>query len=184
MSRRVTCLTAIAGLALASATVANAQDVDEDDTITFAAVLTGAQEVTPPDAPTTPSPGVLTDMVGTIIVNFDPGLSEMRFTLAVQNGRAITMAHLHCGRAGQNGPVVVTLFPPNEQGVDVNGTLAEGVASNAEVEAGAAPCEGLVGRPVNNIASIAQAAAEGRIYANVHTVQNPAGEVRGQLILR
>jgi hypothetical protein len=77
---------------------------------------------------------------------------------------------------------VVFLSAFNAQGQDVNGVLAYGTRRNENIEPGAAACEALIGRPVNNIASLAAAAFDGLIYANVHTLQNPAGEVRGQLI--
>ena len=115
-------------------------------------------------------------------MTFAPDLSEFTFSLTVQNGGWVTQAHLHCGRPGENGAVVVFLSGFNPEGADVNGLLAEGTRTNAEIEAGASDCETLIGRPVRNIASLAAAAAEGLIYANVHTVANPPGEVRGQLI--
>src|SRR5690606_16760941 len=83
---------------------------------------------------------------------------------------------------GQNGPVVVFLSPLNAEGQDVNGLLAEGTRTNEHIEADAEACEALIGRPVRNIASLTGAAFDGLIYANVHTLANPAGEVRGQLI--
>lgn len=160
---------------------ANAQD---EDVVTFDlnARLSGAQEVTPPDAPTTPSPGVTTQATGDVQVRVAEDLSSFAFVLNVNNGTGVTQAHLHCGRPGQNGPVIVFLAPLNEQGEDVNGMLAEGTRTNENIETGAEACEALIGRPVRNVASLTAAAFEGLIYANVHTLTNPAGEVRGQLI--
>jgi hypothetical protein len=105
------------------------------------------------------------------------------FQLSVQNGVGVTRAHLHCGLPGQNGPIVVTLSPTNEQGADVSGLLAEGTRTNVDIEATAARCEDRIGQPVRNIASLAAAAVLGLIYVNVHTVANPAGEIRGQVII-
>jgi hypothetical protein len=45
----------------------------------------------------------------------------------------------------------------------------------------AADCLTAIDRPVNNIASLFLAMRDGLIYANVHTLTNPAGEVRSQL---
>jgi hypothetical protein len=154
------------------------------DVVTFdlSARLNGAQEVTPPDAPTTPSPGVTTKITGDVLIRVAEDLSSLAFVLNVNNGTGVTQAHLHCGRPGQNGPVVVFLSPLNAEGQDVNGLLAEGTRTNEHIEAGAEACEELIGRPVRNVASLTAAAFDGLIYANVHTVANPEGEVRGQLI--
>jgi len=67
------------------------------------------------------------------------------------------------------------------QGRDVNGVLAQGTRRKEHIEPAAA-CEELIGRPVRNIASLTAAPFEGLIYANVHTIDNPAGEVRAQLV--
>jgi hypothetical protein len=155
---------------------------DERGTFDFTGHLSGEQEVTPPSAPSTPSLGVSTDTSGTILVRVSKDLSSLQFRLVVRNGADVTQAHLHCGRAGQNGPVVVFLAPLTEQGRDVDGLLAQGTRRNEDIEPGAEACEALIGRPVRNIASLAAAAFEGLVYANVHTTNNPAGEVRAQLI--
>jgi hypothetical protein len=156
---------------------------DNSNTFNFGATLSGAQEPVPPDAPATPSAGVSTQMTGTLEVSVVPDLSSLTFRLVVQNGVGITASHLHCGHPGENGPVVLPLSPPNAAGQDVNGVLAEATLRSEAIDPGASACEELIGRPVRNIASLAAAAALGLIYANVHTVANPAGEIRGQLIV-
>lgn len=183
MDGRCTYLAGAAALLLASSTIAAQENAGRDDEgFGFQAFLSGAQEVVPPNDPTTPSPGVSTETRAAVQVTFRRDLSAFDFVLNVQRGVDVTQAHLHCGLPGQNGPVVVFLAPLNEQGADVNGLLARGTRTNADIVAGAAQCEELIGRPVRNIASLAAAAFVGLIYANVHTVANPAGEVRGQLI--
>ena len=160
-----------------------ASEAGEDHyTFDLQARLSGEQEVTPPAAPTVPSLGVITDAKARVQIQVERDLSSFRFRLIVRNGNDVTQAHLHCGRPGQNGPVVVFLSALNAEGQDVNGLLAHGTRRNEHIEPGAAACEELIGRPINNIASLAAAAFDGLIYANVHTIQNPAGEVRGQLI--
>lgn len=155
----------------------------KDPTFEFGATLSGAQEPVPADAPSTPSPGVSTSANGTFKIHIQPDLSSLTFSLTVQNGTGVTASHMHCGRPGENGPVVIPLSAPNPTGQDVNGVLAEGTVRSENIDPGATQCEQLIGRPVRNIASLAAAAALGLIYVNVHTVANPAGEIRGQLIV-
>ncbi len=183
MKYGMVCLAAITGLTLSGAAITDDRHNDRHDNgLKFEAQLRGGQEVVPPQSPTTPSPGVETQMAGSVRVRFSEDLTQFRFVLLVQNGLQITQAHLHCGRPGQNGPIIVFLAPLNTGGADVDGVLGSGTRTNADLIAGAAACETAIGRPVRNIASLAFAARDGLIYANVHTLTNPAGEVRGQLL--
>jgi hypothetical protein len=147
-----------------------------DKGLRFEATLSGAQEV----------PTVATETTGEIKVNFDEGLTQAEFELSVFNGEGVSVAHFHCERPGRNGPVVIFLFGPVDP-IDVDGELAEGTLTNAgflPAGAGAGPmdCPALIGRPINNIASLAFAMRDGLIYANVHTGLHPGGEARGQLL--
>lgn len=149
-----------------------------DKGLRFEATLSGAQEV----------PTVTTETTGEIKVDFDEGLTQAEFDLSVFNGVEVRVAHFHCERPGRNGPVVIFLFGPADP-IDVDGELAEGTLTNAGfLPAGAGTgetdCPALIGRPVNNIASLAFAMRDGLIYANVHTVANSGGELRGQLLER
>ena len=92
----------------------------------------GAQEV----------PGVVTNTTGKLRLNFDRGLSEADFRLRVNDGIDVLQAHLHCARAGANGPVVVFLFAG---GVDVDGLLSKGTLTNADFLG--ADCTGTTGWP-------------------------------------
>jgi hypothetical protein len=148
------------------------------DAQSFTGGLSGAQEV--PSSPLVPG-GVETTASGSISVQFSPDLSSLQYRLEVNNAVGVIAAHFHCGRAGQNGPIVANLFS-SPSGVNVDGVLAERTLTNANFAATAAECNAAIGRPVNNIASLAFAALDGLIYANVHTVTFPEGEIRGQLL--
>jgi CHRD domain len=141
------------------------------------AILSGAQEVSPP----APTGGVVTETTAKVELQFDAGLTQVEFRLDVSKGAGVTQAHLHCARAGVNGPIFVFLFPLTPAGVNVNGTLAKGTFTNADImsTSGNAAC----GTTINNIASLLEAIREGRVYANVHTLANPAGEVRAQVFV-
>lgn len=147
------------------------------DSLDTSARLSGAQEVSPP----APAGGVITDTTGKCKVKFNKDLSEASFDLDVKKGVGVTQAHFHCAPAGVNGPVVAFLFPLNASGVNVNGNLSSGTLTNADIlpTSGTDAC----GLPlVNNLASLAAAMLDNRIYCNVHTLANPAGEVRGQIL--
>ena len=152
-------------------TVSSTAYGDGDRALKFRATLSGAQEV----------PEVVTDTTGEIKVKFNKALSEAEFRLVVRDGVGVLVAHFHCQRPGLNGPVVIFLY--SGPVTDVDGELARGTLTNAGfLAAGTTVCPGLIGRPVNNIASLAFAMRDGLIYANVHTVAHPGGEARGQLL--
>ncbi|TWU58392.1 CHRD domain-containing protein [Rubripirellula reticaptiva] len=123
--------------------------------------LTGAQE----------NPPVTTSATGDATFIYDPAGNTFSIDLFVTGVEVendedevpqVTGAHLHVGDAGVNGGVIVNLN-----------------ASNFVTEAG-----GIRLRltdadfPTENIDDL----AAGGIYINVHSTDNPSGEVRGQLV--
>lgn len=131
----------------------------------YSAALNGSQEVPP----------VTTDMTGTVFIkaNGSGGISE--YTLNVHKGDHVMAAHLHCGDMGKNGPVVAYLFGKGGNS-DVSGELKV-TSSSVSIEPSGAQCE----TPINTVADLVTAIDAGKVYANVHTKDNPNGEIRGQL---
>ena len=153
---------------------------DDRGSFRFDTIASGEQEIQPPG-------GVLTDTSARLRLSFAKDLSSARFNLRVFDGEAITQAHLHCARAGVNGPIVAFLFNGapigGPGGIDVDGLLARGTLTNAEIEAADPPFEEneSCGVAINNIASLFAAVLDGLIYLNVHSEANVPGEVRGQI---
>lgn len=121
--------------------------------------LDGAQEVPP----------VTTDMTGEVEVEIEDG--ELAFELEVEdNTHQIFAAHIHCAPPGVNGSVGVTLF--SGLFTDDEGTLAEGTVTAPD--AGNA-CGWI------DLDDVAAAILNGAAYVNVHTLEVPTGEIRGNL---
>jgi hypothetical protein len=112
------------------------------------AVMTGGQEV----LPAVGDP----DGVGVAFISLNQGQGRICFAIRVFRIDTVTMAHIHAGGAGVNGPVVVD-FMPTEKGL-VN-------------------CVSGIDREL--IRAIRQ--NPGDYYVNIHTVNHPRGAVRGQL---
>jgi hypothetical protein len=132
----------------------------------FRAHLSGSEEVPPAD----------TRAQGQAIFQLSKDGTELSYKLIVANIENVTMAHIHLAPRGQNGPVVVWLYPegPPPQLISgrFNGVLAEGVITEADL---VGP---LAGASFDDF--IAEIRA-GKTYVNVHTSQFPPGEVRGQI---
>jgi hypothetical protein len=130
----------------------------------FVATLSGDKEVPP----------VQTQATGTAGFS-QPHLSNMSYGVQVSNIEGVTAAHIHQGKEGQNGPVIVTLFKAdNETGTGaVNGQLVGGTISNDMLEGP------MAGKTLEG--DLVKAIQNGEAYVNVHTAQNPDGAIRGQL---
>jgi hypothetical protein len=133
----------------------------------FVAHLTGDEEV----------PAVDTQSQGQ--VKFQLRGDAVNFRLNVANIENVIQAHIHCGAAGVNGPVVVFLFGPVPGGVTVNGVLSEGTFTAADVIArpDSAACPG----GVANFDELLAKMRSGDTYVNVHTTAFPGGQIRGQV---
>jgi CHRD domain len=105
--------------------------------------LTGDEEVPPVKVSGSGS--------GTIRVASDGTVSGSVTTTGVEG----TMAHIHQGAKGQNGPVIIPLTKNGDTYTVPPGTKL----NDAQMKA----------------------FKEGNLYVNVHTARNKGGEVRGQL---
>ena len=130
----------------------------------YVATLSGDKEVPP----------VTTQATGTAGFS-QPHLNNMTYGIKVSNIGNVTMAHIHQGKEGQNGPVVVTLFKAdNATGTGpVNGQLVGGTITNDKLEGP------LAGKSVE--VDLVKVIQDGEAYVNVHTTQNPDGAIRGQI---
>ena len=103
--------------------------------------------------------------------------TEISYKLIVANIQNVTQAHIHCcaNEEGTAGVVVwlypsappLRLIPGRSQGV-----LAEGVITQSSLVGS------LAGQPLS---VLLDRIASGLAYVNVHTLQFPPGEIRGQI---
>jgi hypothetical protein len=144
----------------------------------FNAALSGAQEVVLDEEQNLIPGGTDTPAKGRIRAQFDDAFTELHVNLRIVNlTGTFTAAHFHCGRPGENGPVAFGMVGPGPlmfDGMRIKGTLTN-------LDYAGADCVDIIGRPVNNLASLAFAMRDGLIYANVHSDVFPAGEIRGQM---
>ena len=84
----------------------------------------------------------------------------------------IAAAHFHYAPPGLNGEVVATLYSnPNQPSGPNHGVLVNGVITSSDV----------TGVFDGDISALIGAIRSGVIYINVHTLDYPAGEIRGQV---
>lgn len=138
----------------------------------FVAPLSHREEVPLPDLTETKNP------TGNAIFHLEDG-AALSYRLIVANIENVTQSHIHCGPRGVAGPVVAFLFGFVEGGVTTNGILAEGVVTAADIipRPDSPECPGGLADFDDLLAHM----RAGNAYVNVHTVQNPPGEIRGQI---
>lgn len=149
---------AVAGLASSGSFAGIAATTSEETTETtekpkttkFKAALSTGAEV---PKPTGTNPGA--QGVFLLTKTESSGSFTIAWTLGFKNltGRAAA-AHIHRGKPGKAGPVLVSLCGPCKNGQKGKAKVSKGVAA---------------------------AIKSGGTYVNVHTARNAAGEIRGQI---
>jgi CHRD domain len=133
----------IAGLAAGAA--------QKSEVYKFKAKLTAGAEVPKPT-------GVPAGATGSLAVTtVEPKTGKVKLTWKLTyshlSGKAM-QAHIHMGKKGRSGNVLVTLCVPCKSGQTGTASIARSVENALEA---------------------------GKTYVNVHTAKNPAGEIRGQI---
>jgi hypothetical protein len=129
----------------------------------FITELTGFEEVPPVNN---------TSAIG--VAEFKLGQDNIMYTVNVTDIENVTAAHIHRGQVGENGPIVITLFksetPTTAMTTEV---LSEGNITATNLEGP------MAGQLLSNLTSAMQ---NEQTYVNIHTQQNPNGEIRGQIL--
>lgn len=163
-SRRTTTALVAAGVTLAAAV--GAAGASQAVSATFTTPLSGAEEV----------PSVDTRARGVATFRLSADGSELDYRLIVANIDDVHMAHIHLADAGVNGPVVVWLYPdaPPPQHIEgrTQGVLATGTITDEDL---VGPLAG------TSLDDLVEAMEAGSTYVNVHTMEFPGGEIRGQV---
>ncbi len=131
------------------------------DPTTTRAVLGGGQQV---PAVTSTGKGI-----AELIVN----VAQTEITVSVNTSglTGVTMAHIHAGSVGTNGPVIFPLYDAAQGAFPASLTKTLRAADlQAQPEA-----------RINTFQDAVNAVTSGGAYVNIHTAAHPDGEIRGQL---
>jgi hypothetical protein len=124
----------------------------------FTVTMTGAKEKPNPVSPAGN---------GTAEFTLNAAETTLEYSITVDNmTSAITAAHIHLGNADTAGGVIVGLQTP-VNGSTVTGTIISGTALG-------------LGLSWDSLLTLMR---NGDVYVNVHTSNNPGGEIRGQVEL-
>lgn len=155
--------------------------------INYNATLTGNQQVPP----------VKTNGIGTASFELLDDNKTLHYQINVLDVPKITGIHIHQGKAGENGDVIVNLYNPKENifqnenkienetklsqiesnSVTINGNtqnslIASGTINNSDLKGP------LLGKDISDLINLMQSK---NTYVNVHSESYPDGEIRGQI---
>ena len=97
---------------------------------------------------------------------------KLSYTVDVNDIDQVTGSHIHMGKSGDNGPIIVTLFDPQTPTGKVNGELTSGTITAHDLSG---PMKG------KQLSDLLDLFEQGEAYVNVHTQNHPKGEIRGQI---
>lgn len=155
-------MTAVVGTLGVIAPLPNQATAQEPGVQEFDAILTSAAEVPP----------VQSSASGFAELEVEEGSDNMEYGIIAINIDKVTKAHIHQGSSSEAGPVVATLFNPSTPTGPTSGELTDGFITSANLEGP------LQGKQLSDLIALMQ---NGQAYVNVHTEQNPDGEIRGTI---
>jgi hypothetical protein len=147
-----------ATLMITAATLGLADLVLAQGPAKFGFNLTGSEEVPPVETNATG----MADISAYTIAG-----DSITYSINATNIEDVTAGHVHFGNPGENGPIVFTMFkydPPR------NEVLETGTITADKLEG---PLKG------KQVSDLAFAGSNGSLYMNIHTLENPNGEIRG-----
>jgi hypothetical protein len=127
----------------------------------IASNMTGAKEVPPVNSMAS---GTATLVNNQTFIDYDLSVSDLYNA---------TSAHIHQGKAGENGPIVVTLYKT----ADPSPGLFGGYSGNITSSMLEGPLKG------QQLSALVDLMSNGQAYVNVHTIKNKNGEIRDQVTL-
>jgi hypothetical protein len=132
------------------------------DAAPFTAVMSGDQEVPPVD----------TTATGKTTFRTSNNDTSMKYKVNITGFSEATGAHIHLGKAGANGDVIVDLLTgmkenPTKLGMAIRGNITDSSLTG--------PMQG------KTLGDLINAINNGDTYVNVHTQGHPDGEIRGQI---
>lgn len=128
----------------------------------FNATLSGDSEVPP----------VNTKALGNANFELNQDGHNMSYTINVKDMDVVTQAHIHKGKVGKNGPVVVTLYSTENKTSQGGNLLIADSFTSAKFEGP------LKGKSMNDLLDIIK---NKDAYVNVHSEKHPKGEIRGTI---
>lgn len=121
-------------------------------------------------------PAVETNAQGQATFKLSQDGESIHYKLIVANIENVLMAHIHKGPADDTGGVVVWLYPSSAPPQLIEGRF-QGVLAEGTITA-----DDLVGDLAGeSLEDLLDEIKAGNTYVNVHTIENPGGEVRGQI---
>ena len=109
------------------------------------------------------------------VINFKSQASSMSWKMNITGITDATGAHIHKGRNGTNGNVVVDLLKLSKHSNSPQGMVMRGNITDSSLTG---PMKG------QTVKDLQTAMANGDTYVNVHTKDHPNGEIRGQINLK
>jgi CHRD domain len=165
--RRLTFITTISLAVLYTAIITSQNSLDTTkqnalaQEVFIASNMTGAKEVPPVNSMAS---GTATLVNNQTFIDYDLSVSDLYNA---------TSAHIHQGKAGANGPIVVTLYKT----ADPSPGLFGGYSGNITSSMLEGPLKG------QQLSELVDLMSNGQAYVNVHTIKNKNGEIRDQVTL-